>query len=282
MYELPWVRWLRENPVPQESIYLWMYSAGLYAVPEQELFSLLIQAGKEVRQKDIDNYHRGLSNSYQASAYHDERRYDSRAGWRINQGKTVSFCELNLNRFERSDDLHDYEARWVPCNHENKPMVQWSQTLMTREEASNYPGAYYLAETLVDTPFIVLDIDGDHGGRLHLDLINAFKDLIPKTHCLFKQKFVGQCAQVTDPSLASAPTSFHLMFYTDRVIPTKHFINACVDLLGNKKNQLRYRKTKVWNGVYPAKLDAETWRYAMDYIGRVERQMKGYRNARTQ
>lgn len=251
-----------------------MYNAGLYAVPEAELFNELARAGKQIRQKDIDNYHRGLDKSYFTDTSTTPAS-DPRRSFRINaNNQNNTFTNVRLSDLPRSNQLHDYERRWVPCNADNKPMVRWSENLMTREEAKEYPGSVYLAESMVNTPFIVFDIDGDHDDVLHLDLINTFYEMIYQTHALCKTRTVESCI-MSDSSeyipLWDAPTSFHLTFYTDRIIPTKHFTNACIDLLGNQRNQLRYRKTKVWNGVYPVKLTEEIWHEFMRYIEMMNR-----------
>lgn len=260
-----WERWFGENPVPSESIYYWMYSAGLHAFPERDLEQVLLSAGKQIRQKDWDNYHRGLSKSYFTN---DNRKADAESMLRLTPPASA-FSAIDFNSLERSCYLTDYSQRWVPCNHKNKPMIKWSKECLTWEEAMDYDHATWLAENLVMTPYIVFDIDGDHGNRLVPEVIRHFTPWLKLTHALIKPRLVREM----DPSIgdiADAPTSFHLTFMTDRLIPTKHFPNARIDLLGNAKPQLRYRKNKTWNHIFPAVLTEEIWRFFMDYIATKE------------
>ena len=130
---------------------------------------------------------------------------------------------------------------------------------MGYEEAVVFPESKYIAECMFGTPYIVFDIDGDHNDVLHPELIRHFYPLTKITHTLAKPSYVQ-----------GMPTSFHLTFKTDRLIPTKHFTEACIDLLGNKTPQLRYRKNKQWNHVFPAQLTDDLWSYFMDYIKAVK------------
>ena len=250
-----WESWLQDNPVPMESIYYWMYDAGLRGFPEAELESILRSSGKQIRRKDWENYRRGYEKSY----FVEGRNYRSLTDTSI-KPKTIDFTATHLYQFTQSINLRNYERRWVPCSKNNKPLIQWSKNLTTYEEAIVFPDSIYIAECMFDTPYIVFDIDGDHNGILHPDLIHHFEPLINITHALMKPHDSG-----------SGLTSFHLTFRTDRLIPTKHFTEACIDLLGNKSPQLRYRKNKQWNHVFPAQLTEDIWRYFMDYIAMKQR-----------
>lgn len=117
-----------------------------------------------------------------------------------------------------------------------------------------YPHQTWLAENLKGTSTIVVDVDGDHGGCKDIDTIAVFQPLIPKTHCLMR------------PNEQAFPVSFHLTFVTDRLIPTMHFPYAHLDIAGNARNQLRYLKNKVWNGVPPAMLTDELWEMVKDWL----------------
>ena len=261
-----WESWLQENPVPVESIYYWMYDAGLRGFPESQLEQTLISSGKQIRQKDWDNYRRGYARSYFTGESVD--RHLTQLSIRP---KNIDFTATHLHQFGRSNKLINYDKRWVPCSKNNKPLIQWSRTLTTYEEAIVFPDSIYLAECMYSTPYIVFDIDGDHNDVLHLDLIEHFAPLINITHALVKQRTVSEYTQGLPKHILSLPTSFHLTFRTDRLIPTKHFPNACIDLLGNKAPQLRYRKTKQWNHVFPALLTEKIWRYFMDFIAMKEK-----------
>lgn len=252
-----WESWIQNNPVPVESIYYWMYNAGLHGFPEQELEQMLRSYGKQIRKKDWENYQRGYSKSYFTSeALINRTPFDTSI-----RPKTIDFTATHLHQFPKSINLFNYEKRWVPCSKNNKPLIQWSKNLTTYEEAIVFPDSVYLAECMYLTPYIVFDIDGDHNDVLHPDLIQHFAPLINITHALVKPN-------------GSTPTSFHLTFRTNRLIPTKHFTEACIDLLGNKSHQLRYRKTKQWNHVFPALLTENIWRYFMDYIAMKEKAVR--------
>jgi hypothetical protein len=107
---------------------------------------------------------------------------------------------------------------------------------MSKEQALATNDCVYLAENLHARPLVVIDFDGDHDNTINEDLINFGWELGRKTagHILYKQ--------ATTP--AGIPVSFHLTYSTDRVIPTLHFRDAKIDILGNARPTLRYYKTK--------------------------------------
>ena len=260
-----YLEWLEQEPVPAGSIYMWMYLAGLHAVPFNYLSSLLTGQGKAIREKDIANYKRGYERSYIAN---DANTTHTPAASlpRINEGKDL-FCFKKLSSFERSDALRVFSRRWVPCSAQNKPLIRWSEILMDKQQALGYPDSTYLAETTYRASFIVFDIDGDHDRKLSPGLLRTFAPYMRYTHTLAKRQLVRDIVPaLSDTELAYVPTSFHLTFRTDRLIPSKHFANAHIDLLGNATKQLRYRKDKVWNGLVPAPLTDEVWDFFMNYI----------------
>ena len=244
-----WENWVAENPVPFESIYYWMYSAGLHACPENEVERILRAAGKQIRRKDWENYQRGFSRSFFTGTSNTN-------SLSIRVSTERRFTSYKLTDFPVCDSLSNYERRWVPCNANNKPILKWSERMVSYEEAERE--GVYIAESLYMTPYIVFDIDGDHNNVIHPDLIRIFSQLLTRTHALTKQSFYD-----------GVSTSFHLTFQTDRLIPTKHFTESCIDLLGNARPQLRYRKRKVWNGVFPVRLTEEVWDFFMAYIERM-------------
>ena len=243
--------------VPEGSIYFWMYKQGLKHTPARDIEEACRQAGVSIRKKDWENFWNGW---YRSDLY----------------GRDGSVFDLTLQRRpqpassgyfdkEYSDyPMHPYNDmegeilnRFVPCDENNHPMIKWGKGCMTKEDAKAVPGQVYLAENLKGCRFIVIDCDGDHDKEKvdfeTMEFLNQFRD---KTSSIAK----------LSPIYASIPASYHLTFLVDRVIPTMHFNRAHVDICGNKENQLRYFKTKKWNGLQPIWMNDEIWRQIRDYI----------------
>lgn len=142
----------------------------------------------------------------------------------------------------------DVSKRWIPCKG-TMPLIKWRQGAMSLASARAWYGATDIAENLKGTRFIVIDCDGDHGDGDDdtVKFLSKYKGI---THCLEKQ----------------GGKSFHLTFIVDFETPTKHCPWCHVDLLGNKNNQIRYYKSKQWNGIRPAKMTAEIWKEINEYI----------------
>jgi len=98
-------------------------------------------------------------------------------------------------------------------------------------------------------------VDGDHGGGVDEETLRFFEPYRKETHCLSRPG--------PEPCL-----SYHLTYITDRVIPTMHFPQAHVDVIGNARNSLRYRKDKAYNGVPALHMDWLTWHGIKTYLER--------------
>lgn len=108
------------------------------------------------------------------------------------------------------------------------------KTTLTYEEAIVYPGSICVAEELQHSNRIVIDCDS-------LETVKLFKDYI----------------ELTESYISEDRDKAHLVFITDRLIPTKHRVK--LDLLGNLKCQIRKIKpNKQYNGIkVPMKLTQE-------------------------
>ncbi len=235
------------EPVPEGSIYIWMYTQGLKNRDQHELAQALHIAGKETRDKDWGNYWRGISNSTGT----------------VKQESLINFTTPVVRKENHDIPLTAYglanhtnpDKRWVPCNQVNRPMIKWgTEGCMTREEALAMAGCVYLAENMRDTNRIVIDCDGDHD-----------KDNIDYETVKFLWQFSDLTHTIHRPG-EGMPLSFHLTFITSRSIPIMHFSHAHIDIIGNKTNALRYFKNKVWNNKQPTMMTTQTWETIMDYI----------------
>jgi hypothetical protein len=242
--------------VPVDSIYFWMYNQGLRHVPIDQIVSACACAGKDIRPKDFDNYWRGY---YKADLYRTGN-WENLFKFKSTQ-KTPSLAFLDREYDEYP--VHPYASiigrgmineRWVQCNKDNKPMIKWGNGCMMLSDAVAYKDQVYLAENLKGTRYLVIDCDGNHDG---LDLetmffLNRWRD---DTHCIVKPEYYD-----------GVPTSFHLTFMTDRIIPTMHFPYAHIDIIGNRRNSLRYWKNKKWNHVEPIEMTSIRWEELKEYI----------------
>jgi hypothetical protein len=253
--------------VPADSIYMWMYRQGLRKIPWEQIVGALLAAGKQIRKKDEQNYWNGWYRSYLREDG-EEPLFQSVPT--IQEPPRKSYFEKRYFQYPPNDlkDLPDSEIRYVPCNADNKPMCQWSKEKHAKAEAEALPGQVYLAENNKGIKQIIIDVDGDHDeDSLDMQTISFFNRYRGFTHTLSKPKPI--CAY---PGYASTrelgPASYHLTWYTDRIIPTMHFPEAHVDIIGNEKNSLRYFKNKKWNGLDPKPMDDATWERIKAYLRR--------------
>jgi len=253
--------------VPDGSIYFWMYGQGLRHTPLRDVVSQCAAASKEIREKDFANYWRGW---YNHELYHGERDVLSLAGIKPD----FLLAEWEDYPEHPYDGCPEVEARWVPCSAEGKPLIRWGSGCMTRTDAWVYPGSASLAENMKGTHAIVIDCDGDHDG-LDLDVVECLLPLTRMTHTLSKPKKIREyrdydAKQERMERLAAFPASFHLTFTVDKVVPTMHFPSAHMDIVGNQRNSIRYRKDKVWNGMQMTPMTHDIWEYLKAYVERRE------------
>lgn len=261
--------------VPESSIYYWMYEQGLKHVPLDEIELACHQAGKQIRRKDYENYQNGYANS------------DMNRPGLIEHGSQSSVFQFKGVLKTKGYDTtyssypdHPYfgrpeiSKRWVPCDKHNKPMKPWGQSCDERIDCETLLGCKYVGENMAGTQMIVIDCDGDHDTELDMETIKFLHRYAGLTHCLIKPKKVGEYLCPEHPYRGGdneLPASFHLTFFVDKIIPTMHFPKAHIDIVGNKRNSLRYWKNKIWNGIYPAYMNDAVWDDIMAYIkGREE------------
>ena len=248
-------------PPPGQSIYLWMYRKGLSMVPLDDVLEALMLGGHSVRPKDLRNYWAGW-----------QRRQSGAMGPTLLDGVTTPPASrvLSYEEYPESPYLGTPEvmARWVPCNADNRPMIRWGDGCMTLASAKACRGCTYLAENLRGTRLMVIDVDGDHGDELDVDALRFFARWRDLTCCHDKPRLVLDAMgdSCLDLHTAALPTSYHLTFVTTRVIPTMHFPRAHVDLIGNRRNSLRYFKDKLYNGLAPMEMDGGTWDEMFEWI----------------
>lgn len=242
--------------IPQGSIYLWMYRQGLKGVPLDDILTACQRCGKQVRKKDVDNYNNGLRNHRDLAYSPLEFRYVP---------SEKEYFKLNYSDYPIMYEMSDVDKRWVPCSKENKPMIKWGQGCMSRSLAESTRGCEYLAENLLGTNMIVIDCDGDHDNNLDLETIEFLWQFSSITNVLRKPKdCVDYGCTITE--FLDRPASFHLTFTVDRIIPTMHFPSAHIDIIGNKKNSLRYFKNKRSNLIPMAPMTDSIWSMIQGYI----------------
>jgi len=246
--------------VPDGSIYFWMYEQGLKHVQRQQIEVACSLASKQIRDKDWQNYWNGF---YRSDLYHGPGAEDifmlKKSGFKNRQGSD-DFLTLDYMLYESHPyngiEYPEIQNRWVPCNKDNKPMIKWGNGCMSLSDAVAYKDQVYLAENLKGTRFIVIDCDGDHGDELDLETMYFLNRWRHETHCLVKPNSESN----------SVPTSFHLTFEVCKVIPTMHFPYAHIDIVGNRRNSLRYWKNKEWNHIEPIEMTGQRWNELQEYI----------------
>ena len=240
--------------VPSGSIYFWMYTQGLKHVDILEIERACTRACKDIRPKDYENYWNGY---HRSDLYAGPGKDDI---WLLGKHRELRSQGRKFDELSYYDyPVHPYtgmpevQIRWVPCNQDNKPMIKWGQGCMTMADCVAYPGQRYLAENLKGTQLIVVDCDGNHEDPWDWETIRFLGKFKQLTHTIEKPGF-DECP------------SFHLTFRTDRIIPTMHFPESHIDIVGNRRNSLRYWKNKEWNGMQPAYMTAAIWDELRKYI----------------
>lgn len=217
-------------PPVEQSWYFWCYQAGLRGVAWEDIYAFASFEKKILRPKDHDNWFRGYHKNQ------DPFAIEQQPVWR--QTDT-----LTINQFAtRPADYREPIDHFIPCTKDCRPLVKWSKTRCTEMQAWAYRNCEVLGRNLRGLKLVVLDVDGDHDGTPDWDVINYWSRFINYTHSRVKVDDQGR------------PVSFHLEFYTDRIIPTMHFYK--LDLLGNMNNQVQYLKpNKTANSIPLAPLD---------------------------
>lgn len=250
--------------VPEGSLYYWCYIMGLKHVELDELKTEVALAGKELRDKDIQNYWNGW-----IKADSDSERSVFRLGKTMVRQR--EYWNWGWNDYPQHPYLGmpEFEQRWVPCDENLRPLILWSKGCMDYYDAKCMRGSKVLGENMLATKMIVIDCDGDHDkNELDLDAIRFLSRYIPMTHTLMKPKAVSEYGPLPfgAEDIAYQPASFHLTFAVDKVVPTMHFPRAHIDIVGNKRNSLRFWKNKTWNGKQPIPMTDEIWEAIKSYI----------------
>lgn len=250
------------EPVPAGSIYVWCYKQGLRGVSWEQILTALAPFKIKPRRKDYDNWRAGNKRSTG-----QEYRHESLGLPLEIEGEIDPRIVPNLSSYPLLEcDSQWFETtRWVPCSINNKPLVKWTEVRCTFKEALDWPGAKYLAENLKGCRWIVLDFDIDHDPEnIDLELREFGLQLLRDhpTQALYKPHWMG----------------FHLSYWTNRDIRTKHLPHVRIDICGNSptaivpstgkvtSGQLRYFKTKESNDIaYHAELTEEIWKKIQDY-----------------
>jgi len=252
--------------VPSGSIYFWMYKQGLKHVPWSHVRCSVLQAGKEIRDKDEVNFWNGW---YRSDLYLGEGKEDVFMLTRSQRPKAASSGYMDTP-FE-GYPVHPYlgkpevENRWVPCNMDNKPMMKWGNGCMSLADAKACRDQVYLAENLKGCQHIVIDCDGDHEMPIDMETVGFLFKYTSMTHAMFKPKVIDEY-EGYEATGCKLPASFHLSFKVDRLIPTMHFPWAHIDIVGNRRNSLRYFKDKNWNGLPMAEMTPEIWEEIKAYV----------------
>lgn len=235
--------------LPEGSLYLWMYRQGLRRADIGAIEDAVHEAGRMLRQKDVDNYWNGWYKSTMS-----EGRWDRDI---LSLGPTARQRYPELSDFPEHPypDAPNPPCRWVPVGPNGTPLIKWSRGCMMRSEASAWRGACGIAENLVGCKFIAIDFDGDHGDELDMDCI-AMASMLSGFSCAWsKPDFVDGMSK-----------SVHVLFRTDRVMPTMHFPEAHIDIIGNEKNSIRYLKNKTCNNIRMSEMTPDLWKFLMEYI----------------
>lgn len=244
--------------IPNGSVYFWMYEQGLKHTNLDLIMSSMISHGRQLRDKDIQNYWNGWYNAL----YRKRDLLDLSLPTRVPK-------PYKDFRPHPCSAYPDPIQVWVPCDKDNRPMIKWGNGCLSIEDAMQFKGCIYLAENMYMTKRIVIDIDGDHDeGNLDLDTIAFGSEWITKTHCIAKTTAVKEQMPDAPDYLLSKPVSFHLTFTTDKLIPTMHFPYAHIDVIGNARNSLRYYKTKEYNKLSAMPMTDDIWKSLIDYLER--------------
>lgn len=231
-------------PATGQSIYFWMFRQGLKHIPWDEIVQAIASSKHMIREKDRANYWRGYYKSDLYTGKHNVSMLNPGQEQKIRPFDTMKYSEYPIHPYLNQPEI---DNRYVPCNNQGIPLIKWSKGCYPKADALAWPGCVYLGENLKGTKLIVIDIDGDHNNQLWTKTIKAFEPYRLLTHTL------------TKPTSDNSITSYHLTFSVDRIIPTMHFTNAHIDIIGNKMNSIRYFKNKQWNNIAPLQMTDEIW-----------------------
>lgn len=243
------------DPVPDGSIYFWCYTQGLKKIKLFDVLEAVRVAGKVMRKKDIANYWNGYNNSNKSDE-HDNRR--SILDLTPSHRSPNTFYVMEYSEYPDLPEGEEPDDRWIPCTKNGKPLTKWGEKRMTKGFAEFWKDSESLAENLKGCRHIVVDIDGDHD-----------KDNPDAETIAFGNKLRYLTETYMDPWYLEHETmcpSMHLVFKTDKIIPTRHFPNAHIDILGNKTNQARYFKDKISNNLPQIEMTDYIWSMIVEYI----------------
>lgn len=247
---------MRIDPVPEGSIYFWMYTQGLRGCDPVEVAGVLEQAGKAIRGKDWVNFWNGRNNheGYLPNTT-TKKLFEFGTGTTSNSRK---YFKRDFGMYPDLTTAPDMVVdRWVPTDGHGRPLCSWKDKAMSMADAMNSPGRVYLSENNLDCHRVIFDIDGDHGQHIDAPLLKHMDKYRSLTRC------------ITRPG--DYVVSYHLEFICDRVIPTMHFPSAHVDILGNEKNVLRCLKNKESNHLSAIPMTIDIWNDIREYIQFKER-----------
>ena len=261
--------------VDSYDVWTWTYVQGLKHMDLSEVCDALMSCGKKFRDEAhlehyLSNYWNGWHNS---DLYHGKGINDLRDIRGIYSEKVTDFFNTKFTDYEEHPNwgLPEVENRFIPCDKDSHPLIKWGKEGCLRlVDAQSYKGCVYIGENLKGTFRLVIDCDGDHDETdLDFETIEFLSQWRDKTHCMSKPKLCREYGVEGVPyNLLNIPASFHLTFHTEQVIPTYHFNAVHIDILGNRKNQARFFKNKVWNGLEPAPMTEAIWEELQKYIER--------------
>ena len=263
---------MTEDPCPPKgaSIYTWMYRQGLKGRKIEDVVSEVYANGHFIRGKDEQNFWNGVHNRQLYQGSQSALMIPSEL-----RSKTTPYSDYPIHPYL---DQPEIANRWVPMDKNMRPMIRWSLGCMSLSDAQHFSRVFrgkvvkskYVSENLKGTKLIAIDVDGDHEGELDIDVIEAFAPLMDLTASFYKRDIVLDHVSPDsyDLKLLALPTSYHLIFSVDRLIPTMHFPEAHIDIVGNTANSLRHCKNKIYNGLKPSSMTDEIWNYMLDYIER--------------
>jgi len=217
-----------------ESPYFAMYRAGIHGIPIEEVSSWCLSLGIPLRDKDVRNWKDGRWS-------YDCKRQQSVLNPILmsRHAPAAPFLESKLTDFPRlPEDWMGTDRRWFPCTAENKPMAKWGYAedyvpvLYDQASAKALAPTGYVGQNLYAQPLVVIDIDGVGHGEPDGMTIQFGRQFDTETY--------------ENPA---KPGSFHLYFWTDRLLPIQHWPFAHIDFMGNARNAAVYMKEKQGNGM---------------------------------
>lgn len=245
-----------------ESPYFAMFRAGQHGIPLEDVSAWCHQLGIPLRDKDVRNWSDG---KWRYDCRHSANRSVLNPILPSQQGKLgvnrAPFLDMKLSEFPSlPEGWTGTDHRWFPCNEDNKPMQKWGYSESYIPQLYDHASAValstcgYVGQNMYAQPFIVVDIDGvGHG-------------VIDQTTIDFGRQFDTQVWE--NPEKAG---SFHLYFWTDRLLPIQHWPFAHIDFMGNAKNAAVYLKKKKSNGKEMAYFSQQTLSKLQEYIRYRER-----------